>query len=82
MPAPKQHRLGADGRRVLTMLAGSPDGATERWLTANGVSSGLLVELVAAGLVTTTSEHVRRGGRQVMPTRVKITGAGWRALGI
>lgn len=49
----------SDRRRALELLATSPDGATEAILAAHGVSVEQTVDLVRAGLATTTAE---RGG--------------------
>jgi hypothetical protein len=75
-------KLGAEQRRALQMLAGSPLGATEALFLAHGFTIEVLAELVRAGLATATSERVRSGsgGKLIEVTRVRITEAGRRAL--
>jgi hypothetical protein len=78
MPAPPPRRyLGAEQRRALQLLAGTPFGATEATMSANGFNRQMLVRLIRAGLVTTQRE-VKAGGQTV--GRVKIAEAGRRAL--
>ena len=74
MPTPKQQR-----RRALELLEASIDG-TEAIMLAYGFKTELLVELVNAGLATASIERIVAGGRRVEVTRVRITGAGRRAL--
>lgn len=50
-------------------------------MLAHGFALDLLVELVTAGLATTHVERMVAGKRAIEVTRVKITGAGRRALG-
>jgi membrane carboxypeptidase/penicillin-binding protein PbpC len=49
-------------------------------MLAHGFKIDVLVELVRAGLATATSERVVAGGRTIEVARVRITGAGRRAL--
>jgi hypothetical protein len=72
MPTPKQQR-----RRALELLEASIDGCTEAIMLAYGFKTELLVELVNAGLAT---ERMVAGGRRIEVTRMRITGAGQRAL--
>ncbi len=74
MATPKQQR-----RRALELLEASIDG-TEAIMLAYGFKTELLVELVNAGLATASIERIVAGGRRVEVTRVRITGAGRRAL--
>jgi hypothetical protein len=75
MPTPKQQL-----RRALELLEASIDGCTEGIMLAYGFKTELLVELVNAGLATASIERIVAGGRRVEVTRVRITGAGRRAL--
>ena len=75
MPTPKQQRC-----RALELLEASIDGCTEAIMLAYGFKTGLLVELVNAGLATASIERMVAGGRRVEVTRMRITGAGRRAL--
>ena len=52
VPSPKQHRLSADCRRALQVLATSPDGCTEAIMLAHGFKLALLVGLISDGLAT------------------------------
>jgi hypothetical protein len=75
MATPKQQR-----RRALELLEASIDGCTEAIMLAYGFKTELLVELVNAELATASIEPIVAGGRRVEVTRVRITGAGRRAL--
>jgi hypothetical protein len=78
MPAPPPKRvLGAQQRRALQLLAGTPFGATAATLSVNGFTRQTLVRLIRAGLATTQSE-MKAGGQTI--GRVRITEAGRRAL--
>jgi hypothetical protein len=76
---PRPKRIRADYRRALTVLADSPDGATEALMLARGFKLELLVELCRGGLASAQSQRVR-AGREMEVTKVKITEAGRRAL--
>jgi hypothetical protein len=79
MPAPPRKRLvGTEQRRALQLLAGSPFGATEATMSANGFTRKTLVPLIRAGLATTRRENDKAGSRSL--GRVRITEAGQRAL--
>ena len=75
MPTPKQQR-----RRALELLEASIDGCTEAIMMSYGFKTELLVELVNAGLATTTIEPMVVGGRRVKVVRMSITVAGRQAL--
>jgi hypothetical protein len=79
MPRPRR-RPKPDRRRALELLASCRDGCTEAIMLAHGFKIDVLVELVRAGLATATSERVVAGGRTIEVARVRITGAGRRAL--
>jgi len=77
MAAPLRKRpLGADQRRALQFLAGTPFGATEATMSANGFARKTLASLIHAGLATVQRE---KAGGQIVG-RVRITEAGRRAL--
>src|SRR5260221_14038775 len=70
----------ATRRRALELLEASIDGCTEAIMLAYGFKTELLVELVNAGLATASIERMVAGGRRIEVTRMRITGAGRRAL--
>ena len=67
-------------RRALELLEASIDGCTEAIMLAYGFKTEFLVELVNAGLATASIERMVAGGRRIEVTRMRITGAGRRAL--
>ena len=67
-----------DRRRALELLASSRDGRTEAIMRAYGFTVEQMVELVRAGLATTTAELVVAGGKPMEVARVRITKAGQR----
>ena len=75
MPTPKQQR-----RRALELLEASIDGCTEAIMLAYRFKTELLIELINAGFTTTSIERMVAGGRRIEVTRLRITGAGRRAL--
>jgi hypothetical protein len=78
--APARASASLSQRGALELLAPSRDGCTEAMMLAHGFTIVMLVELVRAGLATATSERVVAGGRTIEVARVRITGAGRRAL--
>jgi hypothetical protein len=70
----------ASRRRALELLAASRDGCTGAILVAHDFTIDFLVELIRAGLATAKAERVVAGGRSMEVARVRITGAGRRAL--
>jgi hypothetical protein len=70
----------ATRRRALELLEASIDGCTEAIMLAYGFKTELLVELVNAGFATASIERMVAGGRRIEVTRMRITGAGRRAL--
>jgi len=72
--------LPRDQRRVLTVLAVSPDGCTEAILLAHGFTFVQLTKVVRAGLATAKGERMMAGKRAMEVTRVRITEAGRQAL--
>ena len=75
MPTPKQQR-----RQALELLEASIDGYTEAIMLAYGFKTEFLAALVDAGLATASIERMVAGGRRIEVTRMRITGAGRRAL--
>ena len=71
-----------DRERALTLLASSPDGATETMLLAHGFTANLIAELVDAGLATAASQRLGAAGREITIIRVRITDAGRQALAV
>jgi hypothetical protein len=66
MPAPpRKYRLGAQQRRALQLLAGTPFGATEATMSANGFTRKTFVPLIRAGLATTQRQNVKAGSRSL-----------------
>ena len=78
MPTPPPSRRKR--RRALELLETSLNGCTEAIMLAHGFKIELLVELVQAGLATASTEQMLAGGRPMEVTRLRITGAGRRAL--
>jgi hypothetical protein len=75
MPAPRPKRhLGAQQRRALQLLAGTPFGVAEATIFANGFARKTLVSLIGAGLATTQRGNVGAGSRSL--GRVRITESG------
>jgi hypothetical protein len=63
----------ADWRRVLELLAGSPDGSTIALMLAHGFTSAVIAGLLDTGLATSTTEPILTGGRPVQVTRIRVT---------
>jgi len=78
MPTPPPSRRKR--RRALELLETSLNGCTEAIMLAHGFKIELLVELVQAGLATASTEQMLASGRSMEVTRLRITGAGRRAL--
>jgi hypothetical protein len=72
--------MTAAERRLLELLAHSPNGASEALLLARGFSREVIVDLLHARFVTTTPERTFAAQRPVHITRLRITDAGRRAL--
>jgi hypothetical protein len=72
-------RKTADDHRLLELLAGSANGATDALLTAQGFAFDFMVDLVRRGLVTAQAERSFAGGKPEI-ARVKITEAGRRVV--
>jgi hypothetical protein len=75
--------MNTQHKRVLTILAGCPDGATEHNLTTRlKVSQRTIDELASSRLVTVADASVRANGRGplIAINRVRITDAGRLAM--
>ena len=68
-----------DRRRTLDSLPPVATGCTEAVMLAHGFTVEQMVELVRAGLAE--AERVIAAGWRIETARVRITDAGWRALG-
>jgi hypothetical protein len=69
-----------ESRRLLELLAASPEGCTEPLLAAHGFPKNLIVGVVRVGLATANADSIFAGGREVVVSRVRITDAGRQAL--
>jgi len=67
-------------RRLLELLAGSPDGATDLSLLSQGFQFKVILDVIGAGFAAATSERTFAAGRWVEVSRMRITDAGRRAL--
>jgi hypothetical protein len=72
--------MTADERRLLEMLAGTKDGASEALLLVHGVSPQTIVNAVRARFATLAAERKLAGQSTVEMARVRITDARRRAL--
>jgi hypothetical protein len=75
--------MNTQHKRVLTILAGCPDGATEHNLTTRlKVPPHVIAELASSRLVTVADASVRANGRGslIQINRVRITDAGRLAM--
>jgi hypothetical protein len=79
-PRRRPSKRNAERRRALELLSASPDGCTEAIILAHGFTTDFLVDLIRAGLATAQTERAVAGGRSMQVTRIRITGAGRRAL--
>ena len=75
----RYRRPNPDRRRALELLAGNREGCTKAMMRAHGFSIDMLLELVRAGLATTTRQRMA-AGRQTDVARLRITAVGQRAL--
>ena len=79
---PPKHRLTAEWRRALQLLANNPRGTTEDTLVlGHEISSDILGMLVLAGLTTVETETLTAHGSTITVQRMRITDAGRRAIG-
>jgi len=67
-------------RRLLELLAGSPDGATDLSLLTQGFQFKVILRVIGAGFATAASERMVAAGRSVEVSRVRITDAARREL--
>ena len=81
MPRLRRYRCpNPDRRRALELLAESRKGCTKAMMLAHGFSTGMLLDLVKAGLAMVNTERMGTSDRQTDVTHVRITEAGQRAL--
>jgi hypothetical protein len=78
---PQKHRLSANRRGALELLANSPDGVTKETLVlVHGIDRDTIAGLVRTGLATTRHEIVSTGSKTINGKRYRITNAGRMAL--
>jgi hypothetical protein len=79
---PRKHRLSAEQRRALAMLADAGrNGVTAAITLANGFKTKMLAHLDREGLATAMiAERMKDGGKMIEVVRFRITAAGRRAL--
>jgi hypothetical protein len=76
-----ERQLNTGQRRALELLAAAGDqGCTGARLFNHGFTVAMLADLVWSGLATGHRETVRVGHRKIKVARIRITGAGQRAL--
>jgi hypothetical protein len=81
MASPPRKRLTTEQREALELLANDPQGATEELLVlVHGFDGGMIADLVSSGLAMARRENMKAGGRTIEVVRIRITGAGRRAL--
>ena len=82
MPSPpRKHRLSREERQALELLASDPQGATDELLVlARGFDSDMIAGLVRTGLAMARRENMKAGSRAIEVVRIRITGAGRKAL--
>jgi hypothetical protein len=77
---PRKHRIGAEQRRALQLLASIPFGAAEATMLANGVTRRTITHLVRAGLATLERASINEQRKVTAAGRIRITAAGRSAL--
>ena len=76
-------KLTDEHRRLLTMLAGCPTGATDYALTTvHNFSGGVLYDLVHENLARVMRQHIRAGGLDTSVHRFWISESGKQAIGV
>ena len=79
---PKPPRVGAEQRRALALLAGSRDGVkAELLIHGHGFKRRVLAGLARRKLAAAEREAMMAGRKAVEVVRMRITAAGWRAIG-
>ena len=73
-------RLSSKAHKALTLLAGSPSGADEPLMIADGFKRGMLDRLVFVGLATIVDETMQTGTSTIEIERYCITNDGRRAI--
>jgi hypothetical protein len=84
MPSPpRKHRLSPERRRALELLASSSRGVNAALLIhIHGFKRHVLAGLVRRKLTAAEREVVTAGGRAIEVVRIRITGAGRKALAV
>jgi hypothetical protein len=78
---PHRPRLTPEQREALELLASEPQGATEELLVlAHGFDGDIIAGPVRSGLAMARRENMKAGGRAIEVVRIRITGAGRKAL--
>jgi len=76
-------QLSSEKHRALTMLAyAGPRGCSEEIFLASSFKRHLLGDLIRHGLATVHEENTRGAFSQRTVTRIRITDAGRRAVGV
>jgi hypothetical protein len=76
-PSPQPRRT----LELLTLLGSSPHGVTEALLVrAYGFTSGMITDVVRAGLATAVRETLNAGAGPAEAVRLQITAAGRQAI--
>jgi hypothetical protein len=74
-------RLSPDQCRALELLGSDPQGATDELLVfVYGFDSNMIADLVESGLAMAELENMKAGSRSIEVVRIRITGAGRKAL--
>jgi hypothetical protein len=74
-------KLNDEHRRVLQLLARSPNGCAEAILMAHGFPMEMLEELTSSGHAKAEAHKMKAGGRPVTVVSLQITAAGREAIG-
>jgi hypothetical protein len=78
---PRKRHVGGEQRRALQVLASIPFGASEAVMLTHGFTRRTLADLVHAGLATAERSVAKAADKAIAAGRVRITGAGRKALG-
>ena len=74
-------RLTAQQREALELLTSDPQGATDELLVlVHGFDSNMIADLVESGLAMARLENMKAGSRSIEVVRIRITGAGRKAI--
>jgi len=71
-----EHRLSANQREALELLASDPQGATDELLVlVHGFDSNMIADLDENGLAMARLENMKAGSRAIEVVRIRITDA-------